>query len=160
MHSNRGIPLGGGGGYSWEFLVKVCCPVPQILTHFQTKKCNFPHPFSDLAFRQKLCHHYLVVRAQTKNYSKPFQIRIFLFLAYSFGIETINTCIHSLVPWKTIPDSRPKWSKCITVFRPKRLKNPTRWGDTYLYGLYKGVPPPLRERHNKQERLHVLGISY
>ena len=36
-----------GGGYSWEFLVGVCRPVPQILTRFQTKKCNFPHPFSD-----------------------------------------------------------------------------------------------------------------
>ena len=25
----------------------VCCPVLQILALFQTKKCNFPHPFSD-----------------------------------------------------------------------------------------------------------------
>ena len=30
---------------------------------------------------------------------------------------------------------------CIPVFRPKRRKNLTRWGGTYLYGLYKGVPP-------------------
>ena len=37
---------GGDGGYSWEFLVGVCCPVPQILIQFQTKKCNFPNPFS------------------------------------------------------------------------------------------------------------------
>ena len=28
---------GGGGGYSWEFLVGVCHPVLQILTIFQTK---------------------------------------------------------------------------------------------------------------------------
>ena len=35
------------GGYSWEFLVRVCRPVLQILTLFQTKKCNFPHLFSD-----------------------------------------------------------------------------------------------------------------
>ena len=35
------------GGYSWEFLVRVCRPVLQILTIFQTKKCNFPHLFSD-----------------------------------------------------------------------------------------------------------------
>ena len=39
----------GGGGYSSEFLVGVCRPVPQILTQFQTKICHFPHPFSDLA---------------------------------------------------------------------------------------------------------------
>ena len=25
--------------------------------------------------------------------------------------------------------------------RPKRCKNPTRWGGTYLYRSYKGVPP-------------------
>ena len=48
-----------------------------------------------------------------------------------------------VVPSKTIPDSRPKWAKCIPVFRPKRLKNPTRWGGTYLYGFYKVVPPGL-----------------
>ena len=46
-----------------------------------------------------------------------------------------------VVPSKTIPDSRPKWAKCILVFRPKRRKNPTRRGGTYLYSLYKVVPP-------------------
>ena len=35
------------GGDSWEFLVGVCRPVLQILTQFQTHKCDFPHPFSD-----------------------------------------------------------------------------------------------------------------
>ena len=120
----------------------VCRPVPQILTRFRTKKGNFPNPFSDLALRQKLCYHYVAVGAQTKNYSNPFQIRIFLFLSYSIGTETINTFIHSVVPSKIIPNSRPKWAKCIPVFRPKRRKNPTRWGGTYVYGLYKGVLPP------------------
>ena len=47
-----------------------------------------------------------------------------------------------IVPSKTIPDSRPKWAKCIFLFKPKRRKNPTRSGGTYLYSLYKGVPPP------------------
>ena len=32
---------------NWEFLLGVFRPVLQILTLFQTKKCNFPHPFSD-----------------------------------------------------------------------------------------------------------------
>ena len=53
------LPRGGGGAYSWEFLVRVCRPVLQILTLFQTKKCNFPYPFSDLALRQKLCYNYI-----------------------------------------------------------------------------------------------------
>ena len=65
----------------------------------------------------------LRLERKQKNYSNPFRIRIFLFLSYSFGIETINTFIHSVVPAKTIPNSRPKWV------------------GTYLYGLYKGVPP-------------------
>ena len=33
-----------------------------------------------------------------------------------------------VVPLKTIPDFRPQWSKSMTVFRPKRLKNHTLWG--------------------------------
>ena len=37
-------------------------------------------------------------------------------------------------------DSRPKWAKCITVFKPKQRKNPALWGGTYLYGL-KGSTP-------------------
>ena len=63
-----------------------------------------------------------------KNYSHPFRIRIFLFVSFSFGTETVNTFIHSVVPaTQIIPDSRPKWAKFIPVFRPKRRKNPTRW---------------------------------
>ena len=49
----------------------------------------------------------LRLERKQKNYSNPFRIRIFLFLSYSFGIETINTFIHSVVPSKTIPDFRP-----------------------------------------------------
>ena len=43
----------GPGGYSWEFLVGVCCPVLQILTLLQTKKCYFPHPFSDQTYKMR-----------------------------------------------------------------------------------------------------------
>ena len=37
---------GWGGEYFWEFLVGVCRPVLEILTRFQTKKCDFLHSFS------------------------------------------------------------------------------------------------------------------
>ena len=43
-------PLLTPGGVLRGFLgggVTVCNPVLQILTRFQTKKCHFPHPFSD-----------------------------------------------------------------------------------------------------------------
>ena len=83
----------------------------------------------------------LRLERKQKNYSNPSRIGILLFLSYSFGIETINTFIHSVVLSKTIPDSRSKWAKRISVFRPKRRENPTRWGGTYLYGVHKGGPP-------------------
>ena len=35
-----------------------------------------------------------------------------------------------------------KWPKSIPYLWPKRLKNLTLWGRTYLYSPYKGVPPP------------------
>ena len=44
-----------------------------------------------------------------------------------------------IVRSKTILDSREKFTP---VFRAKRSKNHTLWGGTYLYGLYKGFPPP------------------
>ena len=76
------------GGYSWEFLVRVCRTVLQILTLFTTKKCHLrpdlkhPYPFSDLAFRQKLCHHYLDQSVNKKNSSNAFRICIFLFRSF------------------------------------------------------------------------------
>ena len=54
----------GGGGVPQGILgggVPTRSPNPDV-----KKKCNFPHLFSDLAFRQKLCYHYLDWRANTK----------------------------------------------------------------------------------------------
>ena len=131
-------------------------PGSPIQTRFQTKtECNSPRPFSDQTSKihtrfqtwQKLCYHYLDLRAQTKKFIKSISISHFLFLSYSFGFETINTFVNS----RSFPQKhtrfQTKLGNCITVFRPKRRKTPTRWGDTYLYGLYKGVPTPGSELH-------------
>ena len=118
------------GRYSWEFLVGVCRPVLQILTLFQTKKCHFPHPFSDKTSKNNahfqtwpLCRNYVIltqIRAQTKNSLNVFRIGIFLFRSYSFRIQTINTFNYApVVSLKTVPNFRPNWAKCIPVFRPK-----------------------------------------
>ena len=51
IHSSRRSlrkQLSGTRGYSWKFLMRVYRLVLQILTIFQTKKCHFSHPFSDL----------------------------------------------------------------------------------------------------------------
>ena len=65
-----------------------------------------------------------------RKYSNPFQIPpYFSFMLFnSFGIETINTFIHPVVPSKTLPDPGPKWPKYIPVFRPKRAQKPYPMG--------------------------------
>ena len=75
----------------------------------------------------------LRLESKRKKILQRFWIRIFLFLAYSFGIETINTFIRSVVPSKTILDSRQNWAKFTPVFRPKRPKNHTLWGQWQTY---------------------------
>ena len=129
-------------GYSWEFLVGVCRLVLQILTLFQTKKMSFSrsHPFSDLAFRQTLCHNYLDQSAN-KNFFKCIRSRIFLFLSYSFGNETINKFIHSRSSLKTIPDSRQKWAK-LCPFSDQKGPKTTPFGAAHTYMAYIREYPP------------------
>ena len=60
-------------------------------------------------------------------------------ICYSFRTNRQICSYTTVTPSKTIHDSRGKWAKSLTVFRPKRRKNLTLWGGTYLNGLYKGV---------------------
>ena len=55
----------------------------------------------------------------------------FFFLIH-FGTNRQICSYTTVAPSKTIPDSRPNWAKSIPVFRPKRRKNHTLWGGTYL----------------------------
>ena len=55
---------------------------------------------------------------------------------HSFGIETINTFIHSRSSLENHTDSRPKWTKSIPVFRPKRRKNQAGLGRHILFMAY------------------------
>ena len=92
------------------------------------------------------------IRTAAKKISEnPRRIRVFLFLSYSFGIETINTFIVALPQFPRKPYPVPDQNirvKSIPVFRPKRLKKPTLWRGTYLrYMAYITVHlslPPLR----------------
>ena len=78
-----------GWGYSWEFLLRVCRPVLQMLTLFQTKKCNSPHPFSDQASRihtrfqtWPVGRNYIIItliRAQKKKIQVHFEFECFCF---------------------------------------------------------------------------------
>ena len=92
------------------------------------------------------------IRTATRTISEnPLRICVFLFLSYTFGIETINTFLVALpqFPRKPypVPDQNIR-AKSIPIFRPKRLKNPTLWSGSYLpYMAYIRVYlplPPLR----------------
>ena len=90
-----------------------------------------------------------------------FKFAYFSFFPYSFGIEMINTLIHS------IPNSRPKWAKCIPVSDQHGAKTLSDRGGTYLYGLYKGIPhhplpptPPTPPASNTvQSRLKFIFVT-
>ena len=82
--------------------------------------------------------------------SNLFRTCIFLFLSYSFGIETINTFIHSCSSLENHTRFKTKIGEVYTPFQTKTAQKPYpmgQWGGTYLHSLYKGVsspPPPGR----------------
>ena len=131
-------PRGGGEGYYWEFLVGVFRPVPQIQTLFQTKKCHFTNPFS---YQTSKIHtrfqiwplgmnYVIIIRLECKqnNSSNPFLIRIFLFLSFSFAIETRNTFIHSCSSLENHTRFQTKMGKGYTRFQTKIAQKPYPMG--------------------------------
>ena len=91
-----------------------------------------------------------MIRTPTKRFLKiHFELAYYGFISYPFGTNRQICSYTTVTPSKTIPDSRPKWANSITVFRPKRRKNHTLWGATYLYGLSKRFPPPPPGGMNK-----------
>ena len=82
----------------------------------------------------------LRLECRQANSSNQFQICIFFFISYSFGIEMINTFIHSRSYSGNHSLFQTKMSKVYTRSQTKTALNLTQWGSTYLYHLYKGVP--------------------
>ena len=113
-------------------------------------KCHFPHPFSDLEEvikRNIRClHKTAVIIAEIRTSTKRF-LKIHLEFAYytclliHLDLKLRTRSCKTVVP-STIPDSRPKQVKCVPVFRPKWLKNPTLWGSTYPYTVFIREHPP------------------
>ena len=110
----RGVPLEILGGGIPPYSLN---PDP-----ISDQKCHFPYPFADLAFRQKLCHHYLDKRADKKI--KFFKSISYSHISLSFLLIYPPPPPPPQVPSKTIPDSRPKWAKFIPVFGPKKAQKP------------------------------------
>ena len=91
-----------------------------------------------------------------KNLSNPFRIRTFLLLSYSFRIETINMLIHSHSSLENHARFQTKMDKVYTVLRPKRRKNPTRWGGTYRGG---GVIRHILKAHSSHCSYHTMKVD-
>ena len=146
----------------------MCRLVLKILTLFETKTCHTKtcHSFSDLTSKihtsfqtwrrtvtKRNIHvyediNYIIItemRTPTKKYIYFLKSisNSHIMGSYVIHLEPIDNYVlyTTVAPSKTIPDSRPKWAKSLTVFRPKRRKNLTLWGGTYLNGLYNGVAP-------------------
>ena len=113
------------GGYSWEFLVGMCCPILQFLTLFLTKKCE---SFFTSVFRLGL-----------KDFFKiHFEYADFSFLLTHLGLKRYICSYTLVVPSKTIPDSRPKWAKTMQKNGAKYLP----FGAAHTYVAYIRKQPP------------------
>ena len=137
-------------GYFKKKLGGVCCTLPEALTLFHTKICDFPYPISDLiknfiprpealepgAWPDRVtscCGTYTVVGVNSKRE-----------MVLSPNDEELANSSKKHTQFKTraaqtVPYFRPKWSK----FRP----NITLWRRTYRHSLYKGLPPPPRAKN-------------
>ena len=102
------------------------------------------------AFSQKLCYHMgswlslLRLERKQKKYSNPIRIRIFLFLSYSFEIETINTFIHSRSCLENHTRFQTKMGKVYTRVQTKTAQKPLPGGAAYTFMAYikENAPPP------------------
>ena len=73
--------------------------------------------------------------------ANPFRIRIFLFLFFSFGIETINTLIHSRSSLENHTRFRPKWQS-VYPFSDHNGTKTLPDGAAHIYIAYIRKYPP------------------
>ena len=83
------------------------------------QKCHFSHPFSDLSLKK--CMSSLILRLEQQQ--KIHIYKIFLFLSYSFGIETNNAFIHSSSSLESHSRFQTKMGKVYTSFQTRTVQN-------------------------------------
>ena len=141
------------GGYFQKNWVGMCGTLPETLTLFQTKICDFPYPISDLIknlipyFRPEALEPGAWPERVTSCYGTytVVGVNIKREMVLLPNDEEVANSSKKHYPIQdssaqTIPYFRPKWSKLIPYFRPKRLKKHALWHPTYPYSLYKGLP--------------------
>ena len=101
-------------------VVRVLCLVRVLYSvrspQFIPSPCFIPSPQSVIRSPQSVFY-------TDRN---PFQIRIFLFLSYSFGIETTNTFINSRSSLENHTRFQTKMGKVYTRFKTKTAQKPYR----------------------------------
>ena len=106
----------------------------------------------------------LRLEPKQKDSSNPFRIRIFFFLSFSFGIETIETFIQSRSFLKNHTRFQTRMGKAYTRFQTKTAQKPDPMGGgTHLCSIYKGVPPRAFTRHFDGDNFvkwQVISSSY
>ena len=115
-----------------EILVGVCRPALQILTLFQTKKCDFPHPFTGLYnpylfWDLGIVSNSSYIIAETGTPTKRF---------FNIQREWANIFTHCRSSLKNHTWFQTNMDKVYTRFQTKTGENPTRWGGTHQYGLF------------------------
>ena len=96
-------------------------------TRFQTRPLKSIPVFRPCCWAEIMLSLLRLERKQ-ENSSNPFRIRIFSFLFYSFGIETINTFIHSRSSLKNYTRFQAKMGKVQTRFQTKTAQKPYPMG--------------------------------
>ena len=87
----------------------------------------------------------LKLERKQNNSSNAFRIRIFLFRAYSFGIETITSIVRSCSSLENHTRFQTKTSKVYqTRFQSKKAQKILPFGaaDTYMADIREHPPPP------------------
>ena len=115
----------------FHYLNTIFKPPSYIYTHFQT---------------WLLGRNYVIIITlgrKHKNYSNPFWIRIFLFLSYSFEIETIKMFLHSRGSLENSTRFQTKMDKVYTCFYTKTAQKTLPDGAAHTYMAYiREYPPP------------------
>ena len=128
-------PPGGTPGNSWwrcaaRFFISWPDFRPKnviIHTRFQTRSLKSIPVFRP-GLKAEIMLSLLRLEHKQKSSSKPFRIRIFLFLSYSFGIETINRFIHSGSSLENNTRFQTKMDKVYTHFQTKTARKPYPMG--------------------------------
>ena len=132
-----------GGGYFQKNWVGVCCTLPETLTLFQTKICDFPYPISDLIknlipyFRPEALEPSAWPERVTSCYGTytVVGVNIKREMVLSPNDEEVANSSKKHTQFKT------RVHKPYPISDQNGWKKHTLWRRTYPYSLYKGLPP-------------------